>query len=730
VNIPIYLEYLQSLNFRDDDIVCVSFGKGGGIWVGDFFQPFGALRSETTIEKLSKRNKDGQNIFMSMAPFQAGTKNRKKEFVAGVRHVFADVDFNGKEILERINADVAAGVMPDPAVGIESSPGKVQVIWHVNGDFDIARQEAVNRAIQARYDTDPSTVDTARLLRIPGFMNHKYEDKPLAGILARGTLKAHPFADFKIESPLAKTAEAKKERVLFGDGFRHTALLNQMSLLVRSGVPREIMADTLIAWFYENCETGNCKENPEEHIRKMVGSADWKTGNPAAELVWHGDAPAGTSPDVLPRTNAEATKWDEAKKAEQNAETERITANLGLVKIPHPKFPEWAIRGTSTYEGLCKPLADINQRYVQYMWMPAAVIALNILGGKVSVSMKDWMPTFYLACIGKAGEVIKSSCVQDAHRYFSYMGLAGHGQQSDSNANGRSLMFTIGSVEGFGKEMNRLNCTNGVLLYDELDGLVGKSNIESSSMSSGLLTAYESGKLQNVVKNPRDAYSLMPGTYTASLIVCSTDEAFEGDWSKLAGKKSGLTDRFFFLYQPETLKPKTPYTHVSTQLASVRTRALIEKAFNQKVYEIEKDANDLLIEAAKTMSNRSEIRAEKLALWLAIDLDRDVIDGDAVERALAIIDYEIQVKNFLRMADAETKEGAIQTKVLSILEREGGVMSARDLYLKIKPRKYGTTLWGQCYKGLVTNGYIREVGSGKSGDPKMVHLLRYEKEGV
>src|SRR4029077_4066567 len=316
---------------------------------------------------------------------------------------------------------------------------------------------------------------------------------------------------------------------------------------------------------------------------------------------------------------------------------------------PYPRFPRWVMQGTSVYEGLVKPFCDVNTRYPDFMFMPSIALLLNYVGGRVRVESKDLMPSMFMVAIGRAGRVIKSSCVQDAIKYFEFMGCVGNSGGGVNNANGKALVFTIGSPEGVGKEMNRLHCRNGVLFYDELRTLTDKASIENSNLSASLLTLYESGNFQNIVKNPKDSFALQAGTYCASLIACCTDKNFSLHWSKMSGKSSGLNDRFSFLLQPEALDDIKPYVHVATQEASVQTRQLIDKAITKGVYSIADHRPFNLFLKKYENSNRAAIRAEKLALYFAIDLDREEIDEECIERAIALVEYEMKVKKYLRV---------------------------------------------------------------------------------
>jgi hypothetical protein len=391
--------------------------------------------------------------------------------------------------------------------------------------------------------------------------------------------------------------------------------------------------------------------------------------------------------------------------------------------IPHPVFPRWVMTGTSLYEGLVKPVCAVNSRYPEFMFMPAVALVLNYLGGKVRIEYKNLIPSLYLVMVGKKGSVIKSSSVKDAIEYLNHVGIVDDAGPQTRNAEGKSLVFTAGSPEGLGLEMSRTNCKNVVLFYDELSHLVNKVGIEKSSLGQALLLMYESSKFANSVKTRKDQYNFAAGSYCASLIACTTDKDFTEQWSQLAVGKRGLDERFMFIYQPEHLSPLTPQISVDTKLAAATTRKLIDKAVNQGVYRFD-DMTPLEKKIAK-LGNRTEIRAEKIALYFAIDLGRDSIDEDCVDRALAIVEYEKAVKKYLGGSDESVDRlAAAQTKYCRLLQRApNGMMTDREIKQQMGYRRYSTELWDRIEGGLIRSGHIIKIGSGVPGDPLMVRLL-------
>lgn len=401
---------------------------------------------------------------------------------------------------------------------------------------------------------------------------------------------------------------------------------------------------------------------------------------------------------------------------------------LAFKSIPYPVFPKWVMDGTSVYEGFVKPVCEQNSRYPEFMFMPSVVLLLNYVGTKVRLKHNpSLIPSIFLTMIGRKGRVIKSSSVEDAITYFSIAGVADHSSSAKNNAEGKSLVFSAGSPEGLGLEMSRTNCKNAILFYDELSLLTNKASIDGSALTSSLLALYESGKFQNIIKSRKESFAFEPGSYCASLIACCTEQNFQTHWSRLAGKTSGLDDRFFFLYQPENFIDVTPQIGVNTIPGSVETRKRIDKAVSQGVYEIERLSGPLK-KLAKSHGNRAEIRAEKFALFFAIDLARDIIDDDCVERAVELVKYEYDVKKYVETFEAITKEGVIQQQIFQLLKKGAGTVYVRDINRVLHPERYGSTMWSNAYNGMIRSGWVREEGKGLPGDPQKLIALWYPEE--
>ena len=148
----------------------LSDGKAGRIH--HYFKTAEEIASPEFQRMLRSANANGRDIYLTPNTLREGSTGRTKADVDEIRHIYLDVDVGGKEALERI---LKAEGMPDPHHVLETSPGKHQILWQVEG-FGKEEAEQTLRNLAAAHGADPAVTDCSRVLRIPGFRNCKYTD--------------------------------------------------------------------------------------------------------------------------------------------------------------------------------------------------------------------------------------------------------------------------------------------------------------------------------------------------------------------------------------------------------------------------------------------------------------------------------------------------------------------------------------------------------------------------
>jgi len=503
----------------------------------------------------------------------------------------------------------------------------------------------------------------------------------------------------KIQKPSASTAvldAPRDERGLVPHGAIHGYMLSEAGRLRNLGLGEESIRMALRELVEKNCQP----------------PIDWDRVDTMARSICN--FPAGENKTIALTQTSEL-----ANQLPSDAEPEET---ISYEAIEYPVFPHWIMEGTSIYEGFAKPYCEKNSRIDYFMWAPCAAMMMNYLGTKIIVPYSSWKPSFYIVLIGRRGQTNKSSSMKDGMRYLNFGSVLTHYSKSLKNADGKSVVWEAGSAEGLGTDMMRINCKNAILFYDELSALVSKARIEGSSLYSALLKLYDSNNFGNSVKTKRDAFEVEEGTYCATIITATTDKKFMELWSQLAGEDTGLNDRFTWILEPKELPRKRLEHVVNFNEAALVTRKFIDKAVEKKTYQFFDKTP--LMKTLELYDNRAAARAEKWALYFAIDLGLQEIDEDCVERGIEMVKYEYTVKDYLEVTDAKNDESAIQQGVVRLLKKNGLVMEKRDVERALNAYKYGLSIWNKSYYALVNSGFIVEEGRGVKGDPRMVRLLR------
>lgn len=123
---------------------------------------------------LAYENVSGSNVYVAANPLCPRSRRRTKESIASIRHLYIDIDSEGDTRLAALRASDA---VPTPTTILSTSPGKYQVLWRVNG-FDFAHQEQMLKLLTIAFGGDPACTDCNRVLRVPGYLNRKYDPAP------------------------------------------------------------------------------------------------------------------------------------------------------------------------------------------------------------------------------------------------------------------------------------------------------------------------------------------------------------------------------------------------------------------------------------------------------------------------------------------------------------------------------------------------------------------------
>ncbi|MGH9572457.1 MAG: DNA-primase RepB domain-containing protein [Candidatus Acidiferrales bacterium] len=146
-------------------------------------------------EWLQSKNQDGFDVYIGMNALREAAYSRTKQDIQTIRHVYLDLDYEGEMALAAIQK---SDEVPKPNYVLNTSPGKYQVVWKME-DASPEEAESLQQAMAEQFGADPAATDSTRVLRLPGFVNRKYEDEFHVHAEVQASTVYNP-GDFKIDA--------------------------------------------------------------------------------------------------------------------------------------------------------------------------------------------------------------------------------------------------------------------------------------------------------------------------------------------------------------------------------------------------------------------------------------------------------------------------------------------------------------------------------------------------
>lgn len=187
------VEYIRT-NFHPSDRIAVLVRSGTTRDILQRIASSDRVASTPFQEWLEHKNeKESCDIYVGMNALKPEAHGRTKDDIQTIRHLYLDIDHDGTTALKKIQQ---SNTVPGPNYVLSTSPEKFQVVWRVEG---IAQDqaEALQRTMARKFGGDPAATDSTRVLRLPGFINRKYETEFRVQAEKRGDQIYH-LQDFRL----------------------------------------------------------------------------------------------------------------------------------------------------------------------------------------------------------------------------------------------------------------------------------------------------------------------------------------------------------------------------------------------------------------------------------------------------------------------------------------------------------------------------------------------------
>ena len=124
------------------------------------------IAGDETLRWLARKNREGFEVYVGMNALKPQAQGRTKADIADIRHLYLDLDRDAEATLSSLQA---RDDTPEPNRVLDTSPGKLQVVWRVER-FTLDEAESLQRRLAGEFGADPAATDAARVLRLPGFL--------------------------------------------------------------------------------------------------------------------------------------------------------------------------------------------------------------------------------------------------------------------------------------------------------------------------------------------------------------------------------------------------------------------------------------------------------------------------------------------------------------------------------------------------------------------------------
>lgn len=191
---------------------------------------------------LTDRNQAGFDIYMGMNTLKDGAYSRTKRDIHEIKHVYLDLDYRGSDSLKAIQG---SDEVPKPNFVLDTSPGKHQVIWKIEGATS-QEAEDLQQRMAHEFGADIAATDVSRVLRLPGFANRKYQAECLVRVTKQSD-RTYSLRDFKLPAGPAKNERLPGQSPSRLGGSRETLTQSERDwayakrALARGDVPEEII---------------------------------------------------------------------------------------------------------------------------------------------------------------------------------------------------------------------------------------------------------------------------------------------------------------------------------------------------------------------------------------------------------------------------------------------------------------------------------------------------------
>lgn len=658
-----YVEFINAL-FVPDEIVC--FALIGQTGVRHDFVSVSRAISREYFDGLQVSNEQF-NVFIGMNAYKAELTGqhvgREKKNVVAVKRLYADADNDGRSVLSKIQSST---IVPAPNVILESSPGKYQFIWNVGGlTQDVA--EGLLKAIAQEFHTDPAVAEIARVLRVPGFKNLKYPERPEVKVIGEIDNCSYDVVDFQLQSKMDVQAPSKPEPPrdtagLIPHGYLHNWLAAKAGKLRHQGLELDTLEPALIQLAEKNCAAPLDLDKVRQIARSIC---NYPVGENTELILTQA---ASSSTPIVPVTMPEPVERFAISQEETDGKIEN--EDYPVIPLVEQAGPAWS---DDIMHGICGDIVRKASKYCEShpagMYLDLLVGLGSIIGRKpfFNVNKTKHFTNEFLARVGATSDARKGTARDIVDeilklvdvRWYDNRIVNGFGSAeaiiNEIRDSRQSRVRDKKSPTGFslilvpGVDDKRLCVREGELA--SVFQLVAKKDSRASIV---LRDGWDSKPLKNIVKGTTEGLSNSASCDMPHISISGDTTASELRKKMPDGSdENGFGNRFLYCYVYRTKLcpnggPEIDWTdeiiklhrrvQYATELGCVGLTKPASKAWGRMYAQLEEPGYKL-VGVSGAMTARAAAHIRRLALILALMDEYDVVETRHLHAAKAIWDY-------------------------------------------------------------------------------------------
>lgn len=603
-------------------------------------------------EILKTHSKEGAYFQIAMCDGRGGKGN-----ITEIPALWVDVDFKkgfGPEEFEKL-----PGTPFRPSFTIDSGGGR-HLYWLLKEPAektDIPEVENLLKRLAQVYQGDPAAAEAARILRLPGTLNRKYDPLRWVKILEFEPDRKYDLSDFDEYLPeLDKSSAAggvyqnspgwEKPIIEEGvrEGERNYTIARLAGRYIRKGLSqREILPILLDV---------NFRFSPPLDI------------------------------DEVERTLASMIETNR-----RNNPPEEYKEETPLEEV----YSGWAGR----YSAMMSRTLESPRSF----WYFSALTCLGtLLSDKVTLATEtEPQPRLYTLLLGESAWDRKSTAISMTAKFF---------QEAIKDF---PLCFGVGSAEGLAEQFK--GSEKLLLIHDEFRAFVGKAKIDTSVLLPVVNTLFESNRYQSSTKK----HTINLKNAQLSILAASTVETYQTMFDAQF-LDIGFVNRLLVIKDHGQRRWAIPPKVDGTEKAELKRHLgemlqMIREASNSGTVEIELDAEvGAMFEdwyhqlPESTHAKRLDTYGHRLMVLLAINEGKTRIDTQIIQKVITILNWEYHVRSQVDPIQADSKIAKMEERVRRGINNG---ITLRDLKKAVHYERYGLFIFNSALNNLLKAKEIR-----------------------